>query len=104
MVGHWVSLGSAVIMSVVTSWAPEHCVGRLGVSVEVELGRGCDITDGLHVAAHDVEAGQPRPETGVCQQPDGEVSQRTQSHQSHLPRVSPGQSREHTDTTGVRGD
>ena len=85
-------------MSVVTSWAPEHSVGGLGVRVEVELGSGRDIADGLHVAAHDEEAGQPRPEAGVCQQPDGEVGQWTQRHQGHLPGVSPGQSREHTDT------
>ena len=106
VVGHRVNLTSADVMimwSPGTSWSPEHSVRRLRVRMEVELGRGCDIADGLHVAAHDVEAGQPRSETWVCQQPDGEVSQRTQSHQGHLPRVSPGQSREHTDTTGVRG-
>ena len=82
--------------------SPEHSVGRLGVRVEVELCTGGDIADGLHVAAHDDQAGQSLPEPRVCQQPDGEVSQGAQRHQGHQAGVGPGQPGEHAAAAGVR--
>ena len=92
VVGHRVSLSSADVSIMSPAlWSPEHSVGRLGVRVEVELCAGGDIADGLHVAAHDDQAGQPRPEPRVRQQPDGEVGQGAQRHQGHQPGVGLGQ-------------
>ena len=138
VVGHWISLTETITIMMreaSESWClmfldlvPEHGVGGLWISMEVEFCGGCHIPDSLcaggnimfickaifsefsrhidppdlHVAAHNVEAGEPGTEAGVGQQRDGEVGERTQGDQAQLPGPGQAQAGEHTDNTGVR--